>query len=107
MGLWATPLALIAGSGCPSLGQGGWEGRAAATGGTIASTPRRDCCSAVAARSVVVVASAGCHEWGDGEGDEGRERGREEVKLAIPGKTTTSVFNDIILKRFYIINIII
>jgi hypothetical protein len=29
------------------------------------------------------------------------------VKIASPGKTTTRVFNEIILKRFYIINIII
>jgi hypothetical protein len=31
----------------------------------------------------------------------------ESVTLAIPGKTTTRVFYDIILKPFYIINIII
>ncbi len=76
MGVWVTPLASIAGSGFPSLGQVGREGRAAATGVAIDAPPRRDCGSAVAVRSVVVVASAGCHEWGDGEGDEGRELGR-------------------------------
>ncbi len=30
--------------------------------------------------------------------------GVEAVMLAIPGKTTTRVFYDIILKRYYIIN---
>ncbi len=50
------------------MAEGGWEGRAAATGVAIDGTPYRDCGSAVAARSVEA-ASAG------GEGDEGEGAG--------------------------------
>ncbi len=64
MGGWGIPLASIAGSGCPSLSRGGWEGREAATGVAIVSDslslrlhPHSDCGSMMAARSDAVVAS--------------------------------------------------
>jgi hypothetical protein len=72
-------LASIAGSGCPSLSQGGGVGGAAETGVVIDGTPCRSCGRPVTARSMVVASASGGGDEGEGaEAGRGKGKGNGE-----------------------------